>query len=131
MDKMLRTFFLTGLISMSISIAGCTAMTGDNGGTSWNSSSTSSAASSQASNVIISIDDTGFNLATVMVTRGSMVTWINDSDSTHTVTGDDGGPDSDSIVAGASYTYTFNTAGTYTYHSEENPELVGVIVVTE
>ncbi len=128
---MLRTFFITGLISITTAIAGCTAMTGDNGGTSVSSSSTSSAVSSQASNVVISMDETGFNLATVTVARGSMVTWINDGDSTQTVTGDDGGPDSDSIVAGASYTYTFNTAGTYTYHSEENPELVGVIVVTE
>lgn len=87
--------------------------------------------SSQASNVVVSVDDAGFNLATVVVTKGSMVTWINDGDGEQTVTGDDGGPDSDIIAAGGAYSYTFHTAGTYTYHSEKNPEMVGVIIVTE
>lgn len=132
MEHAIRTFFITGIITVTAAVAGCTAMTGDGGTSSSSAMPASSAASSaQDSNVVVSIDDTNFNLDSVRISKGSTVTWINDGSNPHSVTGDDGGPDSGTIVQGGTYSYTFNSAGTYTYHCDLHRSMVGVVVVTE
>lgn len=133
MKKYLPTFFITALFTITASIAGCTAMTGNDSGASFSSSAALSSANSSAhdANVVVSIDDVGFQATSVTVTKGSMVTWINDGTLQHSIEGDDGGPDSEVLAHGETYSYTFNTAGTYTYHCSFHPTMVGVIVVTE
>jgi plastocyanin len=48
----------------------------------------------------------------------------------HTVTGDNGGPSSQPLATGQSYSFTFNTAGTFAYHCSIHPSMTGMVIVT-
>jgi hypothetical protein len=47
------------------------------------------------------------------------------------VTADDGSFDSGTLNPGASFSQTFSTAGTFTYHCAIHPRMTGTIVVSE
>lgn len=60
-----------------------------------------------------------FNPSTLTIAAGTTVTWENGSVNTHTVTSDAGSAqtyDSGNINNGGTFTQTFNTKGTYSYH---------------
>ena len=64
------------------------------------------------------------------VTPGATVTWVNNSDAAHTVTGDDlAFDDSGLIEPGDSFRQTFDEPGTYRYKCGPHPGMTGVIVV--
>ena len=82
-----------------------------------------------------------FEPAVISVSANSTVTWINADPYGHTVTSDAaGGPlDSPLIGAGGSWTYSFVSPGTYTYHCTPHASrdasgayqgMVGLVVVT-
>ncbi len=79
--------------------------------------------------VSISITSTSFSPATVNVTVGTTVTWINTDTSPHRVASDpfptnDGLPGFDSeeaLPANGTYSYKFEKTGTFTYHDQQNP----------
>ena len=80
----------------------------------------------------VTIKDYAFSPATITVKVGTKVTWTNQDAVGHTVTADSGtGPDSQLIDQGQSYSYTFDKAGTYTYHCAPHPYMKGTVVVTE
>ena len=87
------------------------------------------------SNVVLSIYNMSFIPATVTISAGSSVTWTNSDSMDHTVTSDTGVFDSGAISAaeiygtGGSFTYTFNTQGTYPYHCAFHPSMTGTVVV--
>jgi len=58
---------------------------------------------------------------------GARVTWYNEDDKTHTVTGD--GWDSGNLVPGQSFSKTFDAPGTYSYHCSIHPEMTGELIV--
>jgi plastocyanin len=61
---------------------------------------------------------------------GATVTWVNRTDTTHTVTGDDlAFDDSGPIAPGESFSTTFEHPGTYPYRCGPHPGMVGEIVV--
>jgi plastocyanin len=65
------------------------------------------------------------------VAPGATVTWVNNSDVAHTVTGDDlAFDDSGLIEPGDSFSQTFDEPGTYRYRCGPHPEMTGVIVVS-
>lgn len=68
--------------------------------------------------------------AMVTVTVGSTVTWVNLGTTPVTVTSADGLFDSDTISPGASFTYTFDTPGTFRYFCVTYPQMKGQILVT-
>lgn len=68
--------------------------------------------------------------STINVTVGSTVTWVNQGTTAVTVTSPDGLFDSDSLAAGASFSYTFDTPGTYRYFCVPYPHMKGVVVVS-
>jgi plastocyanin len=68
--------------------------------------------------------------ATVSITAGSTVTWVNQGPVPITVTSPDGLFDSEMVPAGGSYTYTFDTPGTFRYFCVPYPYMKGVVVVT-
>jgi plastocyanin len=77
----------------------------------------------------VSIVDFGFDPGSVTIDAGSTVTWTNTGNATHTVTSDDGAFDSGNLASGDSYSFTFDTPGTYNYHCAIHPNMTGTIVV--
>ncbi len=64
------------------------------------------------------------------VTAGDSVMWQNASDAPHTVTSDGAGPLGGDIAADSgSYSFTFETAGSYAYHCNIHPAMQGTVVV--
>lgn len=73
-----------------------------------------------------------FNPANITVTAGTTVTWTNQDGVAHDIAESDGqaGPSSPKLNQHDTYTYTFNTPGTYKYHSAVSPSMVGTVTVT-
>ncbi len=79
----------------------------------------------------VTIKGFAFAPAAVKVRVGSTVTWTNQDPVHHTVTVDTGGgPTSQLIGQGQSFSYKFAKAGTYTYHCTPHPYMHGTVVVT-
>ncbi len=71
-----------------------------------------------------------FDPASVSVSAGSSVTWVNQGTAAMTVTSPEGLFDSGEIPAGGSYTATFDTPGSFRYFCVAYPHMKGVVVVT-
>lgn len=87
-----------------------------------------SPAPSPGENEVI-MQNLSYNPAEITVDAGEQVTWVNEDSTTHTVTGN--GFDSGDIAAGESYSYTFDTAGSYSYSCDYHPSMQGTVIVTE
>jgi plastocyanin len=75
-------------------------------------------------------DPWAFEPYSLEVLPGATVTWVNDSDAAHTVTGDDlAFDDSGLIEPGDEFRQTFDEPGTYRYSCGPHPGMTGVIVV--
>ena len=68
--------------------------------------------------------------STLTVTAGSTVTWVNNGSTAITVTSPDGLFDSETVAAGGSFSYTFDTPGTFRYFCVPYPHMKGVITVS-
>jgi plastocyanin len=79
----------------------------------------------------VSAKDNSFDPPTLNVRPGTTVRWTNSGRNPHTVTDRDGKFDSGDIAPGASYTYTFQTPGTYRYYCKHHKGMEGTIVVGE
>lgn len=78
-----------------------------------------------------------FNPATLNITVGTKVTWTNNSSTStiHTTTSDSGNGaggvwDSGVLAPGQSFSFTFTTPGTFTYHCSIHPFMTGTIHVS-
>ncbi len=80
--------------------------------------------------------NTCFIPATVSISTGSTVVWINDDTAAHTVTsgGPAGGPDgvfdSSLVMGGVSFEVTFDDAGSYDYFCMVHPWMTGTVNVS-
>ena len=63
------------------------------------------------------------------VTVGTTVKWVNNDNMVHTVTADDNSYNSGDLAAGATFSHTFSTAGTYTYHCKYHSGMTGTVWV--
>jgi amicyanin len=83
----------------------------------------------------VEIEDFAFGPKSITVKKGSTVTWTNKDEVQHSVVPDDG--DSEAfkggplLAQGKSYSFTFNTPGTYTYHCGPHPQMTATVTVTE
>ena len=76
------------------------------------------------------IQNYAFSPSTLTVGAGTTVTWTNSDSAAHTIVSDTGGVfESPSIANGKTYSYTFNTPGTYSYHCGIHPSMKATIVV--
>jgi len=76
----------------------------------------------------ISIVNGAFNPASITIKVGDTITWTNnDADHDHTVSGK--AFSSGNLKHGASYSFTFTTAGTFDYSDGLHPRMKGKIVV--
>jgi len=80
--------------------------------------------------------DSCFIPSTVVITVGGTVTWDNTDNAAHTSSsgtaadGPDGVFDSSLIMAGGSYSHTFDTAGTFDYFCMVHPWMQGTVIVS-
>lgn len=78
----------------------------------------------------VTIAGFAFSPADLTVPVGTAVTWTNNDSTTHTATSDDGSFDCGLISGGQSFTFTFSTAGTFSYHCKIHPSMVAKITVS-
>jgi plastocyanin len=82
----------------------------------------------------VTIVDFAFEPSIITITAGSSVRWTRSmaTSITHTTTSDVGSLDpwnSGELAPGESFTKSFNTPGTYTYHCEVHPFMHGTVIV--
>ena len=81
----------------------------------------------------VEIKNFDFTPANITVKKGTKVTWTNRDSVEHTVTETDGktGPGSQLLAQGESYSFTYDTAGTFAYDCMPHPYMKGTVTVTE
>ncbi len=75
------------------------------------------------------IENMAFTPHTITVNVNSTVTWTNKDGVAHTVTSSTDLFDSGSIADKGTYSYTFVSAGTFTYNCSIHPSMVGTVIV--
>ncbi len=86
-------------------------------------------AGTAAAQTTVVIEDFQFVPQSVTVNAGDSVRWINNDNADHTTTSDGPGWDSGDFPPGSSFTYTFTTQGTFTYHCSIHPDMTGSVTV--
>jgi plastocyanin len=92
-----------------------------------------------AEDVVVNIIESDFIPPRLLVSKGTKVTWTNKGTKPHRIasnphpehTGLAGLDSKEPIGPGASYSYTFNEAGTFDYHDHFKPTLNGTVEVTD
>lgn len=104
-------------------VAGCGSLEGEE-------KSGGGGGTAKANTTTVVISDFKYRPQTLEVSKGTRVTWVNKDRDQHSVTADNGAFDK-TLASGQSYSYTFNEAGTWSYHCRlfNNPGLKGKIVV--
>ena len=80
----------------------------------------------------ILISSASANPQVLVIDKGVTVTWLNIDMGLHTVTSDNGDPDSflsPPLAYNQEFQWTFTVPGTYGYHCTENPTIKGTIIV--
>ena len=77
-----------------------------------------------------------FSPTRIQVVLGTTVTWTNQDSVPHNVTlspvvmSSSNNWESELLYPGQSFSYTFTSQGTFQYHCQEHPGMVGVVIVT-
>jgi plastocyanin len=82
-----------------------------------------------AANAAVKIDNFVFGPQTLTVPVGTTVTWTNTDDIPHTSVSTDGVFKSKVLDTDEKFSYTFTTAGTYSYYCTIHPKMTGKIIV--
>ena len=78
----------------------------------------------------ISIAGFAFHEPTLTVPVGTTVEWVNNDSTTHSIVAEDGSFLSPDLAPGETFTFTFDTAGTFGYLCGIHPQMRGEITVT-
>ena len=84
-------------------------------------------APSSAKTYTISIANFAFSPASISINAGDTITWTNHDSVPHQIAGNSFG--SSPLSNGQSYSFKFNSAGTYNYHCAIHPSMTGIITV--
>ena len=87
------------------------------------------AGSAEARAASVTVANMAFSPAAVGTTLGGTVTWSFQDPFNHTSTSDQGFWDSGSRSSGATYTHTFTSAGTFSYHCTIHSMMHGTVKV--
>jgi plastocyanin len=88
------------------------------------------AAAATGQDVPVDIRDFAYSPNSVTIAVGDTVTWTNQDEVPHTVTGQDSGVlQSGTISPGSSFSQVFDTAGEISYHCEFHPNMNGTVIV--
>ncbi|MFA5106614.1 MAG: plastocyanin/azurin family copper-binding protein [Candidatus Micrarchaeia archaeon] len=77
----------------------------------------------------VDIGGFAFSPAEITVPAGTVVTWSNSDPVAHTATSTSGIFNSGNIPAGSSWSYQFNSSGTYDYYCTIHPGMRGKVIV--
>ena len=78
----------------------------------------------------VSIMNFAFNPATLNLNKGDTVVWTNNDSVPHQIKSDTLSSLSGPVINnGQSYSYTFNNIGTFNYHCNIHPSMLGSIIV--
>ena len=75
------------------------------------------------------IEDFKFNPATLQISVGDTVTWINMDSAPHTATSNEEGFDSGGLSKDESFSFTFEEVGNYDYICTFHPSMKGEVIV--
>jgi len=70
-----------------------------------------------------------FTPGTIEIAKSGTVTWTNKDSAQHIIVADDGKFESGTLMAGQTYTHTFNESGNYSYHCKIHTTMTGTIIV--
>ena len=121
MKKSLRLLSLALLALALVALAGCSSSTP--------AAAPSSSTSAPAAGAAVSITNFTFDPADITVKPGGAVTWTNNDSVAHTITGNAGEFDSGSVAPGATYSHTFDKAGSFSYHCTVHPSMTAKVTV--
>ena len=79
----------------------------------------------------VQIKDFEFAPSKVTIKVGGTITWTNEGASAHTVTADDGSFDSGQLQKGKTFSRTFDSTGTFSYHCSIHSSMKAQVVVEE
>ena len=80
--------------------------------------------------VAIGPEDMAFDPSTLEIAKGDTVQWTNKMGMEHTVSSDDGSSfDSEEIAPNGTFSYTFDTSGSFPYHCKIHEFMTGTITV--
>jgi plastocyanin len=122
--KLFASIFMISILMISNSCSKSTAYNTPNSGTTGGTGSTGGPGANQ-----VFIQSIAFNPVSITVTAGTTITWTNKDAISHTVTSDSKVFDSGTIKGGGTYSFTFATAGTYSYHCSFHPSMVASVTV--
>lgn len=74
------------------------------------------------------IQGNGFSPSTRTVAANTTITWTNKDSTPHTVTSDIGAFDSGTINTNGTFSHTFTTAGTYSYHCTIHTSMTASVI---
>jgi plastocyanin len=72
---------------------------------------------------------TAFSPNPLSTTVGSTIRWMNNDNVVHTSIADSGAWNSGNLQPGGQFTFTFQSAGTFTYHCSIHPGMVATVTV--
>jgi len=87
------------------------------------------AQSPAATTVTVQIQASAFKAKSVTINQGDTVRWINVDKVNHQIVANKGAFASGILRPGATYSFTFNTAGGYAYHDGLHPTIKGAVYV--
>jgi plastocyanin len=79
--------------------------------------------------VVIDIRSLRYSKGKIEIDAGTTIEWRNRDPLAHTVTSDSGAFDSGELRPEATWSHTFTTPGTYTYHCTPHPAMKATVVV--
>lgn len=82
-----------------------------------------------AATASVDIVDFSFSPSSSTINLGDSVTWTNRGPSFHTSTSDSVNWNSSTLTVNQTFSFTFNSPGSFTYHCNFHPSMIGTIVV--
>lgn len=129
---MKRIFLVFAIAALVFVLAACSAATPTPQTTEPPSgvpAATSAGSSSQV--VEVSIKNFAFNPDPLNIKVGTTVKWTNEDSVVHNVISDSQVFTSSELSQGDTFSFTFTTAGTFTYSCSHHPNMKGTIIVTQ
>ena len=126
----MKKFIIFCLLVLFVMILGCSAQqTQQQAQQSITPTQATGAEPAAASGSSVLINGFSFRPKELNIAKGTSVTWTNQEPTKHTVISDDGKFESTVMAEGKSWSYTFNDAGTFTYHCSIHPGMTGTVIV--